>query len=183
MRSTAEKRSIKNPKTHIYTGNGKGKTTAALGMALRAAGCGFSVAMIQFLKDSPSGELAVCKGIKNFKILRFQKGHKGFTWQMDDSQKKALAEETEAALAYAEELMAAHGCDLLILDEILGCLSCGLVELNRLLHLTEAKTAELVFTGRDAPPELIAAADYVSEIKTVKHPAESGLSAREGIEF
>ena len=122
MRSETEKRGIKNPKTHIYTGDGKGKTTAALGMAMRAAGQGLSVVIIQFLKDTFTGELATAMHIPNLKILRFQEGEKGFLFQMNEEQKKTLMCETNEAFSYAEQLMDEKACDLLILDEI----QCGM---------------------------------------------------------
>lgn len=183
MRSKAEKRGINEAKTHILTGDGKGKTTAALGMGLRAAGHGLRVVMIQFLKDTVTGELAAVEQLENFVILRFQNGLKGFAWQMNEKQLAELKRETEEALCHAERLMAERGCDLLILDEILGCLSLGLTTEQRLLRLFRQKTAELVLTGRGAPDGLVSAADYVSDIHMVKHPLAVGASAREGIEY
>ena len=102
---------------------------------------------------------------------------------MNEEQKRALMQETNEAFSYAERLMAEKACDLLILDEILGCFSCGLIELPRMLQLVQNKTAELILTGRDAPEELLAVADYVSEIRNVKHPFQQNLPPRKGIEF
>ena len=183
MRDAIEEKNKIGPKTHIITGEGKGKTTAALGMGMRAAGSGMRVVMIQFLKDTKSGELVTAEAIENFLILRFQKGCKGFMWQMNEEQLCELAKETETAFCHAETLMKTHGCDMLILDEVFACLSAGLVTEERLLGLVSRKTAELVLTGRDAPTALIDVADYVSDIGIVKHPFQEGLPQRRGIEY
>ena len=183
MRSEAENRGIKTPKIHVYTGDGKGKTTAALGLGLRAVGCGFSVCMIQFLKDEPTGELKAIQKLPNFKVFRFQEKAKGFFCQMSDEEKEVLKAETENALSFAEKLLKDRGCDVLILDEIFICLSCGLVSQERLLKLIQSKNAEIILTGRDAPESIKIAADYVSEICATKHPYDSGCSARLGIEY
>ncbi len=183
MRSEAENRGIKHPKIHIYTGDGKGKTTAALGLGLRAAGCGYSVSMIQFLKDEPTGELNAIQNLPNFRIYRFQEKAKGFFCDMSDEEKDILKEETEKALRFAEHLLKSGGCDVLILDEIFICLSCGLVCRERLLKLLQTGHAEIILTGRDAPESIKTMADYVSEIRAEKHPFNEGCPARRGIEY
>lgn len=183
MRSEVENRGIKTPKIHIYTGDGKGKTTAALGLGLRAAGSGFSVCMIQFLKDDPTGELKAIQKLPNFRVFRFQKKTKGFFCNMTDEEKEIAKVETEKALSFAEKLLENRGCDVLILDEIIVCLSCGLISQERLLTLLQSKNAEIILTGRNAPESIKNAADYVSEIRAEKHPFDSGCPARQGIEY
>ncbi len=183
MRIEAENRSIILPQTQIYTGDGKGKTTAAIGAGIRAAGHGYTICMIQFLKDAPTGELKALSQIPNFTVFRFQKEAKGFFWNMTEAQKKKLTAETDKAFCYAETRIKNKDCDLLILDEILGCLSCGIIEEERLLKLIHAKSCELILTGRNVPENIAAAADYVSEIKAVKHPMTKGMNARKGIEY
>ena len=139
MRSEAQNRGIICPQTQIYTGDGKGKTTAAIGAGIRAAGHGFSVCMIQFLKDMPTGELEILSQIPNFTVHRFQKEAKGFLWNMNEAQKKLLHVETDEAFCYAESVIKDKDCDLLILDEILGCVSCGIIAEERLLRLIQTK--------------------------------------------
>ncbi len=183
MRSKAEKRTIKTPKIHIYTGDGKGKTTAALGLGLRAAGSGFRVVMLQFLKTTSCGELVALGHVPGFSVVRPHRGNQGFFWNMTEEEKRAFTHEVREGFAMAQELMQNRACDMLILDEIFGCLQNGQITEAELLTLMQNKTAELVLTGRNAPQSAVCAADYVSEIRAVKHPMETGLDAREGIEF
>ncbi len=183
MREEAEKRTIKSPKIHIYTGDGKGKTTAALGLGLRAAGCGFRVVMIQFLKATPSGELAAAAHVPGLSIWRVPHSSQRFFWDMTEAEKATLRREVVSGFERAEQLLKTGGCDMLILDEIFGCLQNGLLEEQALLRLMRNRTAELVLTGRGAPEAVINAADYVSEIHALRHPLETGQAAREGVEF
>ena len=159
---------------HIYCGDGKGKTTAATGLAVRAAGCGMKVLLVQFLKGQETGELRALAHIPGITVLRGKASEK-FTFQMD---------ERELQQTYDEQARAG-ACDLLVLDEVMGALSCQLIDEDLLRSLVEQKPErlELVMTGRNPPDWLIDAADYVSEIKKVKHPYDRGVSARRGIEM
>lgn len=171
---------------HVYTGDGKGKTTAALGLGMRAAGAGLRVLMIQLLKDSPSGELNAAKAFGDgFKIMRFQKGKKGFIWEMTEEEINELKTETQNALKYAEKAMNTGECDVLILDEIFGCIGNLIITEEDVLSLLKRKkeAVEIVLTGRNAPESIINAAHYVTEMRAVKHPLYSGISARKGIEY
>lgn len=168
----------------IYTGEGKGKTTAALGQGIRACGRGFRVIMIQFLKTSDSGELEILKKIDGFDVYRFQT-QEGFYWKLDEAGKQKVAAETKKALEFAERVMSEDMCDMLILDEILGAFSNGLLDLEGLLNLLGKKPEgmELIMTGRGAPKELIEKADLVTHMQKVKHPLDMGIGARRGIEY
>lgn len=171
---------------HIYTGDGKGKTTAALGLGMRAFGAGLKVVIIQFLKDTPCGELKAAEKLgENFKILRFQKGRKGFIWEMTDTQREELKKETLEGFNYAKSLSKSGECDVLILDEIFGCIGNLLITESELLDLIKVKNekTELVLTGRNAPDTVCRAAHYVTEMRAQKHPLYMGISARKGIEF
>ncbi|MEA1927983.1 MAG: cob(I)yrinic acid a,c-diamide adenosyltransferase [Candidatus Auribacterota bacterium] len=165
----------------IYTGNGKGKTTAALGLALRALGWGKRVALLQFLKINSSGELKSLARFKNCEIRQF--GQEEFitaeTATQDDRQR------AEAGCRRAEEILRDGSADLLILDEINIALHMNLIEISRVQNIIKncPLEIELVLTGRYCPPEIISRADYVSEIKEIKHPYREGLTAREGIEY
>lgn len=183
MRSEAEKRTVKTPKVHIYTGDGKGKTTAALGLGLRAAGCGLCVVMLQFLKTIPSGETAAAAYVPGFSIMRVHPKEQGFFWEMTAEEKRLFTQEVREGFAEAQRLMRQKKCDMLILDEIFGCLQNGQITEEEVLSLMQNRTAELVLTGRNAPQSVIDAADYVSDIRAVKHPMEAGLAARRGIEY
>ena len=167
---------------HIYCGDGKGKTTAAMGLAVRCAGSGRKVLLLQFLKDGKSSEFASLAHVPGIEAVP-QTCTFGFTWTL-------APEEKEEARAYYTGLLEdafrrAEGFDLLILDEALGACAAGMIDEGRLLELLEGRPPELeaVLTGRDPSRALLDAADYVTEMKKVKHPYERGVAARRGIEY
>jgi cob(I)alamin adenosyltransferase len=172
----------------IYTGDGKGKTTAAFGLALRAAGQGNKVLIYQFLKPSSLdiGE----RSALNPGAARIRVETLDIKWDMAKSfdDKKQV---TQAKVAISEALdriaqtAEKRFYDLLILDEIVFCLSKGLAKLEDIKNVIDKKdpAVEIVLTGRGATEELIAMADLVTEMKNIKHPFDKGLSARRGIEF
>ncbi|MDR3301449.1 MAG: cob(I)yrinic acid a,c-diamide adenosyltransferase [Spirochaetaceae bacterium] len=165
---------------HIYTGDGKGKTTAAMGLALRAAGCGRRVVIVQFMKGRDSGEISVLRSLPNVTVLRNAQDYGFFSRTSEASRAQIIAENNQnlqAALALP--------ADLLILDEAVGAYTLGALDTAALDALLAAPSPkrELVLTGRDPPPNLIEAADYVSEIRKIKHPFDKGIKAREGIEY
>lgn len=162
---------------HVYTGNGKGKTTAALGLLTRAIGAGWKVAVVQFLKNDPTyGEYCFWRD----KLPWYQFGGPGF---VNPQQPRPIDyEQAVAALNKAVEL--AGQCDLLICDEINVALAWGLIKLNDLEPLWDAaKNCELVLTGRGALPEVIERADLVTEMREIKHYYNNGVQARQGVEF
>lgn len=171
---------------HVYTGDGKGKTTAALGLGMRAAGCGLKVIMIQFLKDNDCGELCSCEKLgENFEIKRFQKGHKGFIWEMTEEEIEILKKETKDGFDFAVKTAKNGECDVLILDEIFGCVGNMLLTENDIIDMLDKKSekTEIVLTGRNAPDSICKKAHYVTEMRGIKHPLYSGISARRGIEY
>lgn len=166
----------------VYTGNGKGKTTAALGLALRAAGRELMVCMIQFMKGGgPYGEhLAAPKLAPYLTII--QTGREGWVNRDNpDPEDKRLARE---ALEKAATALTGGRYDLVILDEINGALSFGLIDVEDILSLMEKKplAVELVLTGRNADDRVVAAADLVTEMREIKHYYKAGVPARIGIE-
>jgi cob(I)alamin adenosyltransferase len=170
---------------HIYTGDGKGKTTAALGLSLRAYGSGFKIGMIQFLKGMETGELDVLAGLgPSYQIYR-NKGITKFVKDMNDAEVRKAASDVRELWELAKSLGTDGQCDMLILDEVMASIATGLLPQADILNWLREKPAglEVVLTGRDAPPALVDLADYVSEIKAVKHPYEKGIAARKGIEF
>jgi len=166
----------------VYTGNGKGKTSAAFGLALRAVGRGMRVFMIQFIKGGfDYGELYVVDKLPNLTLKVFGRGK--FV-----TEKPAGKEDVELAgqaLALAEETIKGGRYDVVILDEVNVALSLKLISLEKVLRLIKEKPkhVELVLTGRDAPEEIIEAADLVTEMREIKHPYKKGLPARKGIEY
>jgi len=167
----------------IYTGEGKGKTTASLGQAFRAFGRGWRVRMIQFMKapDSSGEHFAVKELGDNFRIIPV--GRKGFIYNKKPSEKDI--ELAQGGLNLAREALADERVDLVILDEIDVALSFGLISEEDVLGLMEDKreSIELIMTGRNALPSLMEKADLVTEMRMVKHPYRNGVLAREGIEY
>lgn len=169
----------------VYTGNGKGKTTAAIGLAVRAAGDGMKVYMIQFLKGRRTGELNSAKILApNFEIYRFE-NPKGFFWTLSDKEKEELKREITEGYKFAEKVLKDRECDILILDEIMGVLNNKLLSEKEIISLIDKKpeNMELILTGRNVPKEIINRADLVTEMKDIKHYFEKGVGAREGIEY
>ena len=167
---------------HIYCGDGKGKTTAALGLILRHVGAGGRPALAQFLKSAPTGELAALKTL-GIPIYRNELPH-GFFPNMSDEIKQKVREMHNHTLAEVTRLAKTNECSLLVLDELNAALSLELIDREAVFALLDDHgDAELVITGRDPSEELLARADYVTEMKLVKHPYEKGVKARKGIEF
>lgn len=164
----------------VYTGNGKGKTTAALGLAIRATGAGLKVYFAQFIKGRLCSEIKVLKKIKNIKIDQF--GGNCFIKRRPTLKEKQLALH---GLAVVCRLLKNKKYDLIILDELNVALKIGLLNLKEVLSMikTAPKGIEVVLTGRDAHPEIIKLADLASEIKEIKHYYTKGVKARKGIEF
>lgn len=167
---------------HIYCGDGKGKTTAALGLAVRAAGRGMQVVIARFLKTEDSGEVPVLRRIPGVQVLPCDKSF-GFTFQMTEGVRREAAAYYREMLERAEA--AAASADLLILDEIIGACNAGLVEKEKLEAFLRRRPAglEVVLTGRNPWESLLESADYVTEMKQVRHPYEKGVTARKGIEY
>lgn len=168
---------------HIYCGDGKGKTTASLGLVLRCAGRGGKILFAQFLKGRPTGELEALKALPQVTILR-GKAILKFTFQMTDVEKQATCEAQTALLQKVRDFCEMHHPDLAVCDELVGACALGFVPEEQVLDFLKDKPAhtEVVLTGRDPSPALLDLADYVSEIKKIKHPFDQGLAARIGIE-
>lgn len=169
----------------IYMGDGKGKTTAALGQAMRSAGCGLKVYMVQFLKSGKTGEIeSSIRLFPEFQIFRFEK-QRGFFWTLNDAEKQELKGEIEKAFNFCMNVAANNECDVLILDEIMGVLQNKLLPVEKVISLinNKPKTMEIIMTGRAAPQEIIDMADLVTEMKEIKHYFKKGIPAREGIEY
>ena len=168
---------------HIYTGQGKGKTSAAVGLSVRASGAGLKVLFVQFLKGSPTSELSPLRQI-GVQVLRCEETAK-FVFQMNEKEKAQYREQQQALFVQAAEQCAKGQADVLVLDEVMGALATDMLELSSLCLFLDQKPEQLevVLTGRDAPEALISRAQYVSCLDCLKHPFEEGIPARKGIEF
>lgn len=166
----------------VYTGNGKGKTTASLGLALRAVGRGCKVCIFQFIKGGgPYGEHLVAEKLAPlFTII--STGRRGWVNTKDITEDRRLAQE---AFMQAKEIVTAGGYDLVVLDEINGALGFGLLDLDQVLEIIalKPKNTELILTGRNAHEKVIEVADLVTEMLEVKHYYKAGIPARIGIEM
>ena len=169
---------------HVYTGDGKGKTTAALGLALRALGWGLRVCFIQFVKGYPEiGEMKIAPAFDGrFEIHQFALD---LSRDIDESKVLARRAAAEEAMRFAESAVASREYDLVVLDEINVAVHYGLIDAARVLSLIskKPKRVELVLTGRNAKQAIIEAADYASVISKFKHPYDRGALARKGIEY
>lgn len=172
---------MKQGYVQIYTGNGKGKTTAAMGLALRAAGAGLRVYIGQFVKDMKYSEVRLMeKALPQIKIELLGKGC--FIDRAPDESDRQAARE---GLDHVAQLMESNQYDVMILDEISIAIVCGLIQEEDVLALIERRPQEmeLVLTGRYMPPELMEKADLITEMKEVRHYyTEQGVLARDGIE-
>lgn len=165
---------------HIYTGDGKGKTTAAIGLAVRMAGYDKKILFVQFLKGSYTGELKLLENTPNITVIRCDKNY-GFFKSMTDADKDSIKKCHNENLAYAVSHM--NEFDMIVLDEIFAAVNYGLLDEETTKKIVESYTGELVLTGRDPDEWFTDNADYISEIKKQKHPYDKGIMAREGVEY
>lgn len=169
---------------HIYTGDGKGKTTAAAGSAIRCIGAGKRVLFCQFLKDGSSGECQILKALPKICCLLPERAF-GFTFQMDETTRK------EARIYYSAywdtiwENMQNEHYDMIILDEICAVSESHLVEVDKVVDFLDSygKSTEIILTGRNPLKAFMDKADYITEMKKIRHPFDQGFPAREGIEY
>ena len=167
---------------HIYCGDGKGKTTASVGLAVRAAGCGKKVMFTQFFKDGSSSEISVLKGLSNVELNLCTKKHHLF-FRMTEEEKKEAKEDYRLLFERAAEAVK-NGVDLLVMDEAVSACNHGMLDESAVIALLQNRgETEIVLTGREPSEILVNEADYVSEIKKIKHPFDKGIHARKGIEF
>ena len=174
--------SLERGYVQVYTGNGKGKTTAALGLALRAVGRGLKVCVFQFIKGGgPYGEHLIAEKLAPFFTI-IQTGRPGWVNTKDITEDRLMAQE---AFMQAKELLASGEYDLFVCDEINGAVGFGLIDVEQVLELISLKPelVELVLTGRNAHERVIEAADLVTEMREIKHYYKAGVPARTGIEM
>ena len=168
-------------KIHIYCGDGKGKTTAAVGLAVRACGAGKQVVFTQFFKDGSSSEVSSLQALPGIQTIHAQTV-KGFYHAMNEQQRQQARQDYTALF---RQVAAGKDADLLILDEIVSACNRGVVPETLVTDFLRSKPAELevVLTGRNPSPALMELADYITEMRKLRHPYDQGVPARKGIEF
>jgi len=172
---------LKKGYIHVYTGNGKGKTTSAIGLGIRAAGDGLKVHMIQFMKGRKYSELVTLDNIDGFNYS--QHGRDEFVNK--DNPEQIDIDLAKEGFKHAKELINSGKYDIIILDEINVAVDFNLISLDEVLKIIDEKPEklELVLTGRYAHPEIQKYANYVTEMLEIKHPYQQGVEARKGIDF
>lgn len=168
---------------HIYCGDGKGKSTACVGLAVRAAGSGLRVLFCQCMKDGTSSEVGMLKKLGISYCCCEEKF--GFSWNMNAEQKEKACQAYTRLFEDVTRRAKEEDIDLLVIDEFMSAYNCGFLCKEKALSFLEHRPEglEVVLTGRDPAPELLDLADYVSEIRKVKHPFDAGVPARKGIEL
>jgi cob(I)alamin adenosyltransferase len=172
---------------HVYYGDGKGKTTAAMGLVLRGLGAGLQPLVVQFLKDGSSAEIRVLSEKLGVPVLTNTPPVK-FSFQMSDAERDAARHENSANLEHALAQVEAGACNLLVLDEVIDALAADLLDEARLHRAVELAAGredgpEVVLTGHSAPPWLAERADYLTRTVSERHPYKCGITARPGIEY
>ncbi len=169
---------------HLYCGNGKGKTTASVGLALRWAGTGRKVYFFQFLKNGNSSEISILKNISGI-ILKSCTPCNKFTFRMNDDEKKEVCRFHNEMLNEISDIIRNESDIMIVLDEFIGAYNKGMFDkelAENIIDMVNEKS-EVILTGREPSDYFIGKADYVSEIKEIKHPYQKGITARYGIEY
>lgn len=170
---------------HIYKGEGKGKTSILNGMVIRALGNNLSVYYLRFLKNRPSGEIDFLNKVGELTIKSFYQSSTKFFWEMNEAEKELLKIETNQGLQYLKELTQSDDVDLIVVDEILGCIQNNLISEKELIAILKHKkpNIEIALSGRYASFALEQVADLISEVSAKKHYFELGQNARKGIDY
>lgn len=169
---------------HIYYGDGKGKTTAAIGLAVRAAGSRMKVLFVQFLKTEFSGERHTLSHTENI-TLTFAPVELKFTYDMDEAEKQKAAALFHKIFDDAVTTVLTQKYDMIVLDEIFSAVEAGMISEHEVYEFVSnaPKNLEVVMTGHNPPERILELADYITEMKKIKHPYDKGVQARFGIEF
>ncbi len=167
---------------HMYYGDGKGKTTCSIGLAIRAAGSGMKVLFVQFMKGRDTSELRILENLENVQIFRNHKDL-GFLNTMTLEQQESMKQMHQTTLEQVASIIERGDCDLLVLDELLSAYEYHLIDRDFILKILDERKAEIVVTGVNRIEEILDKADYVTNFKMEKHPYTKGIMARRGIEF
>lgn len=169
---------------HIYCGDGKGKTTAAIGLCIRAAGNNKKILIARFLKTENSGELIILRNIQNIEVIHCKKQF-GFYKNLLDNEKLQAKQMYKDIFKTVLDKVKTNYYDIIMLDEIMAILNYNIISEKEIINFLNlySDEIEIILTGRNPSQNLIEISDYVSEIKKIKHPFDKGVKARKGIEF
>jgi cob(I)alamin adenosyltransferase len=169
---------------HLYCGEGKGKTTASLGLIVRASGAGYDVVIVQYFKSWDTSELRILETFPNVTIVHGDLP-KAFTWQLDEDRRHGIVEVHNDMFRKAVAAVRADRPTLFVMDEMIGATTYDYIDTTMVLEYLRNKPdhVEVVLTGRNPLPEFVELADYVSNVTKVKHPFDQGILARRGIEY
>lgn len=169
---------------HIYCGDGKGKTTSSIGLCIRYIGAGGNVLLYQFMKNQKSSELEILRMLNNVTVMNGFEMTK-FSFQLTDFERNQIRDIYANEFNRIRKEVYSGNFGMLIMDEIMSCISCGFLSEESVVDfiINRPTNIEIVMTGRDPSEKIIACADYVSEIKKIKHPYDKGISSRKGIEY
>lgn len=169
---------------HLYLGEGKGKTTAAVGQAIRALGWNQKVFFAQFLKSGDSGETVILDKLEGLAFIRPPMRHKGFIWHMNDQALRETKEDLQLGFNQICQKVKESGFSMVILDEVLDIIDCGFLPEASLLDLIlSSSSIEFILTGRQASEKMKQNAHYITRMVKEKHPFDQGIKARKGIEY
>ncbi len=171
---------------HLYIGNGKGKSTASVGLSIRMMGYGYQVLFTQFLKSMASGEITFFKNNEHLvSVYRPIMRHKAFIWNQTPDQKNETAEDLRQGWLYVMGQLKDSNIRLFVFDELLDVIEMGFIKEEEVINALKSRheEAEIVLTGRKASESLLALADYVTRMELIKHPYNNGLQARRGVEY
>ena len=176
---------MEKARIHIYCGDGKGKTTAAIGLSVRSCGRGWPVVLSQFLKGSTSGELNVLRNLPNYHYVEAPTTTCKFVFQMDEQEKMEYGQQVRQHFADTVEAVKKYHAKLLVMDEVLDAVAMGMLSDEALAEFlrNRPEDLEVVMTGRAPTPCTDPLADYVTRKQKVRHPFDKGLNARLGVEF
>ncbi len=172
-------------KIHVYCGDGKGKTTAAMGLSVRACGHGWPVVLSQFLKGSTTGELNILRSLAQYHIVEAPQRTMKFVFQMSDAEKAECRAQVQQHFHDTVAAVEKYQAKLLVMDEVLDAVALGMLDDEELAEFLKNRPAELevVMTGREPTPCIDPLCDYITRMTKVRHPFDQGLGARIGVEF
>lgn len=177
--------SVSQARIHVYCGDGKGKTTASIGLSVRACGHGWPVVLSQFLKGSTTGELNILRTLDNYHVVEAPQKTIKFVFQMNDEEKAECRQQVQQHFRDTVEAVHKYGAKLLVMDEVLDAVALGMLDDEELADFLKNRPEDLevVMTGREPTPCVKPLCDYITRMKKERHPFDKGLNARVGIEF